>query len=929
MNKFRITIRLENRPVHKPVAWYISGSRADKWLEEVGQWGVSLSRLTFYSVPMSISDRRPRGALVIVDGGATPAVTPRVVPYGQLAGKLYLPVDAGVWPPVTDEELKSLFGPDMESYVWHPASGLTGFESGAGLRAEQLLRFPLPSPTDWSVARPGTAFNTRLWSVEPEAIPRIDEILEAGRGDIGSLAPDISELPPSPDESTLSELTGLAGKMVEGAARAGLWLSGLIPHVGTAETWVNRLESKLQGLVQNAMRLADLNSARSRELQRLLHLLKNDPDQGLKFALPFGGDSYRGPAPPSGLLSSREVNFNLSRLGRGGPADFWNVPFEVQQKLLEEYRRLANRELHLGRHRRAAYIFAELLADLPASAGALVAGQHYREVAVLYKERLKQPLEAAKCLEQGRLWAEALQLYAELAEFEKAGDLATRLEQDDEATRYYREAERVARTRNDYITAARLLELKLSASDEAADCLIAGCKSPYQGRQCLGELFRLFARLGRHDAAFELVHRFREEPESRVADDQFAGELAGVAQTYPDEPVRAMAADSVRIVVAARLSQAPPDERRTLLHAVKSLAPEDRLLERDCRRYLDSHSRAMSRIAAAATRRIPEVTFIREYRLPEHVHWVTATSTDSWFYAAGYRDRELIVARGNWNEPVVRDIVEWPVPPARTSFPVLLLPDPQETSPHLFVFCLAGPPLAPRVWSGQSGYEPNSHLISPAWISDATIASGRGSTGVSWELKLGNGPFTVTSFNARHTPLATLNLDIPDALRKVVFLGGGDNLFPAPLQVGESATYIGLGKCLAIVRPTGAPEFLEMPQEIRGLNCAVPHTRNRIAITFETGGQVFWDEPGRRKFEWFASSLSSPQAVFTQRGWLVAASSEECQVYSTNDGRIQLAAAGRWTDRTMLALLKTSLADEFALCCADGRVLTYRIPPRV
>jgi hypothetical protein len=49
-------------------------------------------------------------------------------------------------------------------------------------------------------------------------------------------------------------------------------------------------------------------------------------------------------------------------------------------------------------------------------------------------------------------------------------------------------------------------------------------------------------------------------------------------------------------------------------------------------------------------------------------------------------------------------------------------------------------------------------------------------------------------------------------------------------------------------------------------------------------------------------------------------------VYSTNEGRMRLAAECRWTDRTLLALLKTGAADEFGVCCADWRILTYRVP---
>ena len=71
-------------------------------------------------------------------------------------------------------------------------------------------------------------------------------------------------------------------------------------------------------------------------------------------------------------------------MGGGGPVDFWMMSPEYSQRLATIYRELANREISLGRHRRAAYILAELLGDLSAAAATLADGGHFREAAVLY-----------------------------------------------------------------------------------------------------------------------------------------------------------------------------------------------------------------------------------------------------------------------------------------------------------------------------------------------------------------------------------------------------------------------------------------------------------------------------------------------------------------------------------------------------------------
>ena len=77
------------------------------------------------------------------------------------------------------------------------------------------------------------------------------------------------------------------------------------------------------------------------------------------------------------------------------------------------------------------------------------------------------PDEAARCLEQGGLWTEAIALYEELGEHEKAGDLYWQLDQPDPARQAYRAAVAKILAENDCLAAARVLESKLDVPDEA------------------------------------------------------------------------------------------------------------------------------------------------------------------------------------------------------------------------------------------------------------------------------------------------------------------------------------------------------------------------------------------------------------------------------------------------------------------------------
>jgi tetratricopeptide (TPR) repeat protein len=656
-----------------------------------------------------------------------------------------------------------------------------------------------------------------------------------------------------------------------------------------------------------------------RELRRLLRLLADDPDRGLKFAIPLMCHKDRPAGPPGTKLLPRDVNFDLSGLAPGRFYDPWYIPYAMQRDLEREYRRVAERELHLGRYRRAAFIFAELLNDLASAAAALVAGAHYREAAVLYRDRMRQPREAAECLEKGGLWSEALALYEEIGEFEKAGDLARRLEQEDDARRYYRLAVDATLARNDYLTAAKLLEQKLAVADEALEQLLSGWNSLHQYHQCVRETFWLLGRLGRHEAAHEQVNRFLGKNISKPLYVNLIGDLVEVARGYPDETVRAAAADTVRVLAASRLVDGRPDDHRAPLDAVSALVPEDRLLSRDCLRFRAERPNPVRPAPPVARKPVRAIAMKREHQLAAGVEWVTAKATGLWYCAAGFRGRELVVVQGCWVEPKLQWTASWPLPAGYSRRPVLLEPDPGDARP-LYVHLPGGPSLAAKRFPANDLSAHEIEVCSPPWATPETVALARASYGVTWAVNRSPIALTLNAYNAQNAPIASQVVEVPlELLYEIEYL-------PISLHVCESTIYIGIKDWLIILPQPGFSETVEMPSTILGVTCSAPHTRRRVAVTLDAGGVLFWDDHFDRHQEWFGTVLSSPVAAFTIPGWLVAASATECQVYSTSDRRVRLEAEGHWGDVVPIGVLKTGMADEFALLFADGRLVTYRVP---
>src|SRR5262249_50419333 len=119
--------------------------------------------------------------------------------------------------------------------------------------------------------------------------------------------------------------------------------------------------------------------------------------------------------------------------------------------------------------------------------------------------------------------------------------------------------------------------------------------------------------------------------------------LADTATGYPDRGVQTTAADCVRVLAARQLPRAEPSEARQLLSAVGRLEPQDRLLARDCHRYLQQRPTTSGPARRVVRRSSP--TLVGRVQLDRDVSWSAATWSGDTIYAAGIREAEVVVVR--------------------------------------------------------------------------------------------------------------------------------------------------------------------------------------------------------------------------------------------------------------------------------------------
>jgi hypothetical protein len=244
--------------------------------------------------------------------------------------------------------------------------GLLGFEDESLLKVSDLLGRPMESSVEWSHAQPGPAFASRLASLTAVDLPVSNQVIGDGQDDIGTESDGIDsldDLPPAPNEPKQGAIKISFEDFHKAIAKKVQGLTSNAPQSAGRRTWVNGVEDW-------ANRVLDSSILKKRK-EALNRLLDRDPEAGLRKAIPFGGEEdHRGLSRPGSDLVDRDIDFRLGGSG-GRPLGH---PWEIQQQLIAKYRDLANREVLLGRHRRAAYIFGNLLGDYYSAARVLEEG---------------------------------------------------------------------------------------------------------------------------------------------------------------------------------------------------------------------------------------------------------------------------------------------------------------------------------------------------------------------------------------------------------------------------------------------------------------------------------------------------------------------------------------------------------------------------
>ncbi|QGJ70513.1 Hypothetical protein PBC10988_22100 [Planctomycetales bacterium 10988] len=940
MLTIQLQLRFREHPQREAAAWLLPSPDPQQWIEELLAWQVPLAGSSLLLVPAENRPDQLIAALVLLANGEQAPRVQQALGYGCLSQKLYLPTHAELDPPVSEEELAEQASYDY--LLLHPQAGLIGFSAEDRLPLERLFQAPRELPTTWDRAQPGTGWKLphlvrHPLTVEVEPSQSLQTLMETVGREIAAALPE--EIPPEllsddPNEKSKQIPPSIKKAFQLGIAKLLLGMNNMRPTSPTASPdpawlvkWMNWAESKTkQGLFSLSP-----SEERRKELERLMRLLLENPDEGLKYALPLFGGPGRGQAQGGSKLPLRDVRFNLDGMRTAGPADPWDINQQDFQWLTDRYTELANRERTLGRYRRAAYIYSKLLGNHALAAQVLCEGRYFQEAAALYLDELKSPLEAAKCYEKAGLFQEAILLYEKKKEWETAGQLYQRLGEDEQAEQRFELAIKAAIEQEHFMEAARLTETYLHDTERTLNYLKEAWPYTSEARECLQKQLEILARLDRHQEVGRLFDSFADQPLPGLPGELALQVMVKASKDYPLEAIRQKAQDRSRILIGKRFPSANQNDAYELTRLLQTLDPKDQLLNRDAQAFCNQRIETIEN----STYPLAKDKKLLSFTLEPDVAWLGGCwHANSWL-ALGVKDDKTVYLKIippyripeniKWNsieggrislaaDPKLESRIF--ISGSKIKFPITHLSSNQLSLPSywagfvdwipaevlVFIFDREG-----AFWYIEKSNEPELYLVK----THLPFIEG----------KKGFAPPTERNFVVQITDyLIEVN---PENTYKQIHLCAGDNVYLgfASAVSKESILYQFNQKTGKVVNDSFVLPFL-----IHQLKTSPKYTKPRLLVLGTTDavivyGGLKWPEVSILSEDGF----DHPCGTFTRGGHIIIAEKNRCTIYkSKKAGKIQFERRiNLLPDHTPVDVFPAPDRDQFAVLYAEGILKVY------
>jgi MoxR-vWA-beta-propeller ternary system domain bpX3 len=397
-------------------------------------------------------------------------------PCQSINNKLFIPQFSEIYPFLNEEDVIKLF--PTHKCVFHPEIGL--FELDSPINWVELLIEPkkvdleLKKPSD-SVFIPEKINKIEIKALEPEK--QIEQFEKTN-------FPEKQEF----NEEPLNVFEKI---------KLGL-LRSLFTKDNNDKIESSKLLNKISNLFPNRKLTEqlekDLNELEKRndsEMEKLMRLFKENPEEALKYAIPLDeSGTTRGGFNEKFSLTKRWSDFSLFgqnfRTGSGGATFGDDSYFKLQQ----QYTKSAQDFIKNKQYEKAAFVFMKLLKNNYQAAQTLEEGKLYQEAASIYLKYVQNKEKAAECYEKGQMTTDAINIYKEIKKFEKVGDLYGFQNKTKESFDYYNYAIDEHKLANRHLKASLLYRQKMNDTVSAQNLLLEGWRQSKDAFNCLNNYFQ-------------------------------------------------------------------------------------------------------------------------------------------------------------------------------------------------------------------------------------------------------------------------------------------------------------------------------------------------------------------------------------------------------------------------------------------------------
>lgn len=620
----KINITPTKRNAYPKKGILIRSAHPYEWIQELQNLGIDLETMKAYAIPSKIANQL-YGCFIILNSLKSNTHIANVAIFQSVNDVIYIPEFSKINPKLSLKESEKLF--DFP-HIFHPDFGWLSLETEINWANLIKLRAPLPLqitvPED-SVFIPSKILSFQLISKSDEEITKdLDLKLEKPKKEKLSA---VDKIKLNVLKTLFSATKGKNGNFK--VERNGLlkWLDNLggsqgKPQSKRSSKWEKNLEKLLY--------------KNQKETDKLLRLLRLNPNSALKFAIPIdlagtSRDSGNGSLSifsKNGDGDSKFSNFIFKALayftvitiiyllfklftgiansnlypflwtllkaagfvvavvivvvilerlfGNNGNGGSGTVDNERLNALKAQYEKLAKDAIAEKDFKKAASIYIKLLKNYHSAADALEEGQLYQEAALIHLKYNKDKHKAAEVYEKGKIYDKAITLYKELANHEKVGDIYKSMRKKEDANAHYQMVIDNYVENSQFVKASLIYKYKIEDPPKAQTILLQGWRANKDAYNCLTNYFSNFPNTDILKKGIEFIYKKETKPENLTL---FLKALKVEHQKY--ENIQDFTQNIAYEIVANNLSDNPG-----ITFELKAFNTDNHLIQNDATRFV-------------------------------------------------------------------------------------------------------------------------------------------------------------------------------------------------------------------------------------------------------------------------------------------------------------------------------------------------------